>query len=324
MIPDLEADAMGFGFLPVSACSGFKKPLKIGTVNGILDMFKELEPLKGVEGRMQELAQRGNFFYSFLDIIPLVAPFMRRKGSQVVRIPEPMDRPSWIFISSTGRTAFPFLLSHQIQNLRGRGVEVPEKLDSLVSRCNALGLMFSCWTQTTSAYHEAMQRNEQPIEFLEQVHALWNKTEEYFNEQKIEQKIAVSEVRDNEKDSIDTERDLYADLVMVHLRNAILADSFAERILSRNETRFEYPPHLTSKVVNQRLGETLAQYFYRLESMRLEMATLGYRSHDEGTFLELWAHLMVRAFCWHHCHTMVPGMIVPSEYWNSRLPVYIG
>jgi hypothetical protein len=44
----------------------------------------------------------------------------------------------------------------------------------------------------------------------------------------------------------------------------------------------------------------------------------------QGSVTEAWLTMMFRAFCWHRCHFLVPGNRVPSEYYGSQMPVYIG
>jgi hypothetical protein len=40
---------------------------------------------------------------------------------------------------------------------------------------------------------------------------------------------------------------------------------------------------------------------------------------------DAWLSMMFRAFCWQRSHIMIEGVPpLPSEYWNSKMPVYIG
>lgn len=45
---------------------------------------------------------------------------------------------------------------------------------------------------------------------------------------------------------------------------------------------------------------------------------------SEELLFDMWVSLLFRACCWGACHVFVPGERVPSSYWDSRLPVYIG
>ena len=40
---------------------------------------------------------------------------------------------------------------------------------------------------------------------------------------------------------------------------------------------------------------------------------------------DAWFSMIFRAFCWQRSHVMISGVPpLPSEYWNSKMPVYIG
>lgn len=45
----------------------------------------------------------------------------------------------------------------------------------------------------------------------------------------------------------------------------------------------------------------------------------------DGEVEDAWLSMMFRAFCWQRSHFMIEGVPpLPSEYWNSKMPVYIG
>ena len=69
-------------------------------------------------------------------------------------------------------------------------------------------------------------------------------------------------------------------------------------------------------------------YFDYLPSIAADMARKGAPEHLGE---EAWIVMMFRAFCWWRCHYMNPreSMIqdplrIPSRYWDSKLPIYIG
>jgi hypothetical protein len=40
---------------------------------------------------------------------------------------------------------------------------------------------------------------------------------------------------------------------------------------------------------------------------------------------DAWLSMIFRAFCWQRSHVMIPEVApLPSEYWNSKMPVYFG
>ena len=44
----------------------------------------------------------------------------------------------------------------------------------------------------------------------------------------------------------------------------------------------------------------------------------------ERLYFDAWVTLLFRACCWGACHDFVPGERVPSEWWESQFPIYIG
>ena len=78
------------------------------------------------------------------------------------------------------------------------------------------------------------------------------------------------------------------------------------------------------------LARSMHNYFEGLRGMVLNVIGKCRRWKPE---LELsveevedaWLSMMFRAFCWQRSHAMIPDVPpLPSEYWNSKLPVYIG
>jgi hypothetical protein len=44
----------------------------------------------------------------------------------------------------------------------------------------------------------------------------------------------------------------------------------------------------------------------------------------EKHFFGLWVRMLFRGCLWGACHEFVPGERVPSEWWGSEMPIYIG
>lgn len=78
------------------------------------------------------------------------------------------------------------------------------------------------------------------------------------------------------------------------------------------------------------LMQIMIGYFEGLPNMAEAVAQkCHYWRPDLGLTVEevedAWFTMMFRAFCWQRSHTMVSGVApLPSEYWNSKMPVYIG
>ncbi len=77
------------------------------------------------------------------------------------------------------------------------------------------------------------------------------------------------------------------------------------------------------------MAEGAHMYFDYLSDIAAEVGGIG--ANDENLVQEAWIVMMFRAFCWWRCHCMTPGddviqdqLRIPSRYWNSRFPVYMG
>ena len=44
----------------------------------------------------------------------------------------------------------------------------------------------------------------------------------------------------------------------------------------------------------------------------------------DNPYFDAWVTMLFRACCWGACHEFVSGERVPSEWWESQLPIYIG
>ncbi|KAJ5981900.1 hypothetical protein N7522_013528 [Penicillium canescens] len=266
MIPSIQADAMGFGILP--ALPNKSTAFNVCTTSGVINTMKEFEPSDDVIQRLEELTgRRDKFLYAFTDIIPLTAPFMRRRDSQVVRVPAPMERPSWIFVSNTGRAAFRDLLRDKVEEKTQEYRNCPghaESLGSLRTKHETFANHIAINNIATRSDRDTATENGQDVNNLNRVHRLWGQMEEYFDDK--------AQEMEKRKD------DLYSTLVQVHLKNAILADKYAEHVINQGSHRYHYDSNLREKIPkwNERMAEALGQYTYRSDYMEREMCESGY------------------------------------------------
>ncbi|KFY16361.1 hypothetical protein V492_01403 [Pseudogymnoascus sp. VKM F-4246] len=80
-----------------------------------------------------------------------------------------------------------------------------------------------------------------------------------------------------------------------------------ERRMMQNFTRSEH--------------DQIRQYFERLPMLMEHWKTWGWTNEEQ--ILDVWAVMMLRAFCWGICHYFVPGERVPIRYYGSQLPVWL-
>ena len=78
------------------------------------------------------------------------------------------------------------------------------------------------------------------------------------------------------------------------------------------------------------LVRSMHNYFQGLSDVAQKVIEKCHRSKpdQELSVIEVedaWFCMMFRAFCWQRSHSIIPDVApLPSEYWNSKMPVYIG
>lgn len=89
-IPTQQADMMGFGFLPCSDLID-KAPFRIGSMGDIKAIMTQFDPTGPSTKKVRDTNEVGGKPFGFSDIIPLAAPMMRIRGSNIIKLPMPAD-----------------------------------------------------------------------------------------------------------------------------------------------------------------------------------------------------------------------------------------
>lgn len=89
-IPSDQADMMGFGLLP---CSNLidGAPFRIGSMEEIKAVLNQFDPSGEASQKAGDVNACGGKPFGFSDIIPLIAPMIRIRGSNITRLPMPAD-----------------------------------------------------------------------------------------------------------------------------------------------------------------------------------------------------------------------------------------
>lgn len=111
---------------------------------------------------------------------------------------------------------------------------------------------------------------------------------------------------------------IYARLVIEHILSATLP---AESDLP--------PPSvntgLWSEDLNWRHVASMEDYFKKLPEVLQKVANQHQYHLTETQVEDAWFSMIFKAICWQRCHVMIiSAPPLPSEYWNSKMPVYIG
>lgn len=151
--------------------------------------------------------------------------------------------------------------------------------------------------------------NNRDIAFLNAVHDKYDQTSNWFKERIHHQSFT------------------YEDLVTTHISHAVYFwGESTENIRLKNA---RYDPSW----MRDWAAEGAHLYWDYLPSITKKMMD-RYPASSEENVHEAWITMMFRAFCWWRCHWMdlseteensgIPKMRLPSRYYESKFPVYIG
>ena len=316
-IPKREADMMGFGILP-----GYDRLMiptcKIGTIDEVFATMDILDPTRKASGKLRDIRRLlvgkwdAECTYGFSDLIALAAPALRLKHSTIIRLPIPTPHYSSITSNREGFVVFYNRLKEYIAERDEiavtHSVGPPEKKTSAVSKqirwimqqYESLKTKYIEWEDEVVANNQVNDRKQA---FLKEVHASWDTTTDYFLH--LEDRLS------------------YYDLMASHVSHAANYWGEAWERIKSNETRNHYGLRALE-------AEGMHLYFDYLSSIIASLRLKGFNGADELVH-EAWFTLMFRAFCWWRCHYLYPGQdqiygasILPSQHWDSNLPVYIG
>jgi hypothetical protein len=295
-----EADSMWFGILPGN--SELSLPtFTVGTDDGVYATLQQLDP-EGVAA--QHLGQMQNrhpgYLHGFCDILPMVAPWLRQPASQVNCYPRP-----WGSQNTLGLTWY--CVAYRVF------------YDQLVAYNNAKGTF---QTRKIAECYARLKRkhgiewdgistdlSNRSVKYYDELESLYNETTKYF---------LGNQPADTYAHNAKWNPAHYMDLVRVHLREA--PRSYLDAISAIAEGRGHAIPADGDKYWR---GEAMMYYWFYLPDYVRTMAWRGCENAD--LVEEAWITLVFRAFLWMRahipCETPRP---LPSQYYGSRLPVYIG
>lgn len=305
-VPVRDADAMGFGVLP-----GFElldiPEYRIGTIDEVLATMDSFDNSGASSNKIKDIRRIvPRVTFGFSDLIPLAAPMMRLRGSTVIRVPIPTEYAVGLTCHREGFVIF----HHRLQEYtKARNDLVSRQTHWVLQRYEELKAQSPTWEDEVAANRHP---NGRDIGFLEKVHDCWDEATKYL-------------MKLQEQYTTDGLRFRYTDLMASHIAHAIhyWGDAW-EHI--RKEHGKEARNHFG---LRDWVAEGAHVYFDYLPHIVADMRRKGF-DHEEVVH-DAWFTMMLRAFCWWRCHWMNPGQdmlqspsILPSRYWGSKLPVYIG
>lgn len=108
----------------------------------------------------------------------------------------------------------------------------------------------------------------------------------------------------------------YDTLLVEHLRMAITS-------YDKAKDKNHRPVHWWFPVGREWLSASMNVYWDELEGLAEKVAE--YTGCTVEVAVDAWVTMIFRAFCWHHCHHLIPSRtVLPSKWHGSQMPVYIG
>lgn len=298
-IPCKEADMMGFGILP--GYSELQLPsFRIGTIDEVYATLNGFDPTRRASKKVSDI--RGidpHCTYGFSDLISLAAPMMHIHGCSVIRLPVPTEYSVGLTCHQEGFVVFHNRLKDYLADPKH---PVSDQMKWVLQQYESLKKQHPEWENEALANEQANCRNR---DLLEKSHACWDATTEYFI------------------DLQRTDRLRYYDLVVSHIVHAVNYWGDAWGHIQKGTARNHYG-------LWDWKAEGMHVYWDYLPAIAQEMRSKGFEGED-GLVHEAWFTMMLRAFCWWRCHflsteesAVLEPLRLPSRYWDSKLPVYIG
>ena len=307
-IPMEAADKMGFGIVPGEPGLGIPD-YKVGTEEEVLTTLRNVvdpsheaaDQVKGI------LGANPGWTPGISDVIGFACPMIHIRGSSLVRVPQPAGYAIGLTQQQEGFIVFRNRLKDLIAEREAKAEPVSPQLRSIYEQYEELRQRYGDQWED-----EHSDKNKMPTAlsvFLDDLNTRHEATTIYFS-RLMRRFNSVGEKAQEFK---------YTDLMYSHIRHAV--NYFPEALERLNASPSRARNHYGMRVAGW-ITEGAHIYFDNIPKIINDMRDKGF---DQPQIVEeAWVTMMFRAFLWHRCHFMVEGPRVPSIYWGSNLPVYIG
>ncbi|KAH7090225.1 hypothetical protein FB567DRAFT_626237 [Paraphoma chrysanthemicola] len=230
----------------------------------------------------------------------MVAPWLRLPASRVNCYPQPLGPQNTLGLTWYC-SAYTVFYDQLIEYNNRKGTTQTRKIAQSYERLRAE--YGDEWDGISAGL------SDRSVHYYDTLESLYNDTSDYFQGSQPETSYA-----NNEK----WEREHYIDLVAAHLREA--PRSYPDALSAIAEGRGHEIPTGRDKYWR---GEAMMYYwFYMPDYVRIMTQR---RSVNADLVEEAWITLIFRAFLWMRAHIPCDNTRpLPSQYYGSRLPVYIG
>ena len=295
-----QVDMMRFGLLRCDTMMNCRC-IAMGTIAEVRAFLNVLDPTGTASKKVHD---NRNFeptaTFGFPDLISMAAPVLRHKGSCNIRLPVPTEHCTGLTSHKEGFVVFHRRLGEYVAS---EGDQVSEHVLWVFRSYDIFKRKYYYWEEGIDA---SFSRSPSNVSFLDEVHEVWDQTTKYFQNFNGSEKHRLS----------------YRDLVACHTKHAVHFWHEAHEHIREGKAREHYG-------LCDWLAEGMHLYWDYLPKIVDEMASKS--SAPASLVREAWIMLMFRAFCWSRCHYLCrpderfpDSTRLPSRYWNSKLPVYLG
>jgi len=321
MIPEsfvcsATTDMMWFGILPGNPDLGLGHlELKIGTNEDIQSTLVALDPTETAARNLRRIQDNDpQNLHGFCDIVPMVAPWLRQRGTTINQYPRPCYYTKGLTWYHVGYNVFYMKLKEHNNGTQATGPEESPSTHWVQKAYEKLRDKYGQeWDGITKSLH-ARERG-----FFDELHDYYDQTTEYFKSTCRGESDGTPRVSLSSGESTKDNKFSYMDLVVAHLREAPRSHSEAHERLNAGKlewrnTMYENRPWR---------GDAMLLYWAYMPDYVKFMDQRGYK--DEVKVKEAWIILIFRAFLWQRAHVGIANQpALPWRFYGSELPIYIG
>ena len=293
LVPTLYADRLAFGIITTE--TRWKK-CSFGSSSEILQTFYEIDRTGSLLDRMLDFQQRqGDRFPGLSDFVCMTCVSIRIRESTMMCIPQPVRDALGSINSVYGSVTFQRCLEEWVTL---QGARASQQCIHILDLLSALATEWPEWY--TSRTHN---RKEPSVEYLDAIHNILDNMRKWL---------------DAFRQTSEEHEDLYHFTIIAHLEVAV---EFAQR--GRDNT---HKVQQNARRVARSYPSEMRNFFK--DDFAVFKNLFGdFTNMSRDTFIDLWLTLVCRGICWARLHWMLMNSTfsaIPSRFYNSQLPVYIG
>jgi hypothetical protein len=302
-IPVWEADSLGFGVLVCLQgyirIGNMNEVFAVGTRQKVLATIRALEPSGYCAGVLQSLYKEdSNYHLRMADLVAMLMDMIHLNHTILGQVPAPSENRLGFTQSSQGRSAF---RRHLVEYSNNH--EVGEQTARVLQACEQLSTHFMEWDRV----EELMYRHCTEQDTVQYKDALHDRFLETTNWAK----------------NLGLFPDIQKAVLSVHIRYGIFRENGETGVEASLSPRFDLEIEGYFKAWPDMMEALLDVHM--MEPQLLNVYPEGWSSEIVEKFcFDIWITMLFRACCWGACHEFVPGERVPSEWWTSEIPIYIG